>query len=115
MPALPNLADLSDEAVDAALAQLEEMQFSKLALYQPYPKQFEFHAASAKYRERLLRAGNQNGKTFCGGCEAAYHLTGQYPDWWTGRRFETPIMMWATGVTGETTRDNVQRVLMGPL
>lgn len=115
MSEAPTLPALSDEQVTKLLAQLEELQFSKIALYEPYLKQTEFHAAGAEYRERLLRAGNQNGKTFCGGCEGAYHLTGQYPEWWTGRRFDSPIMMWATGVTGETTRDNVQRVLMGPL
>lgn len=59
-------------------------------------------------------AGNQLGKTFCGGFEAAMHLTGRYPDWWEGRRFDKPIRMWAGSVTGEVTRDNVQRVLLGP-
>lgn len=115
MPETNSSSDLTDEQVEAILATLEEIQFSKIALYEPYSKQASFHEAGATYRERLLRAGNQNGKTFCGGCEGAYHLTGQYPEWWTGRRFNEPIMMWATGVTGETTRDNVQRVLMGPL
>jgi phage terminase large subunit-like protein len=42
------------------------------------------------------------------------HLTGRYPDWWTGRVFERPVRLWAAGVTGESTRDNPQRVLIGP-
>jgi phage terminase large subunit-like protein len=109
------VSELPPDQLDQLLAELEDLQYSRLALYQPYAKQQSFHDAGAKYRERLLRAGNQNGKTFCGGCEGAYHLTGQYPPWWKGRRFDTPIMMWAAGVTGETTRDNVQRVLIGPL
>jgi len=88
---------------------------NRLADYRPYAKQCAFHAAGADHRERLLRAGNQNGKTFAGGCEGAYHLTGEYPDWWEGRRFDQPITMWASGVTGETTRDNPQRVLIGPV
>jgi phage terminase large subunit-like protein len=106
---------LPPDQLDEILRQLEELQYTRLALYQPYEKQKAFHAAGVSFRERLLRAGNQNGKTFCGGCEGAYHLTGDYPSWWTGRRFDVPIMMWAAGVTGETTRDNVQRVLLGPL
>lgn len=85
----------------------------KLSAYAPYNKQAKFHAAGLIFRERLLRAGNQNGKTWAGGCEGAYHLTGDYPDWWEGKRFENPITMWASGVTGETTRDNPQRVLIG--
>lgn len=59
-------------------------------------------------------AGNQLGKTVAGGNEFAMHLTGQYPKWWEGRRFEDPVKMWASGVTSESTRDNPQRILMGP-
>jgi phage terminase large subunit-like protein len=63
----------------------------------------------------LLRAGNQQGKTHAGGMELAMHLTGRYPAWWAGRRFDHAIDAWAACDTGETTRDNPQRVLMGPL
>ena len=59
-------------------------------------------------------AGNQLGKTRAGGAEWAMHLTGRYPDWWQGRVFDGPTRMWAAGVTGESTRDNPQRVLIGP-
>ena len=58
-------------------------------------------------------AGNQLGKTLGGGFEAAMHATGLYPADWKGRRFDKPTVGWAAGVTGETTRDNPQRVLMG--
>lgn len=59
-------------------------------------------------------AGNQLGKTFCGAAEMAMHLTGLYPEWWPGRRFDKPISAWAGGDTNETTRDNPQRSLVGP-
>lgn len=58
-------------------------------------------------------AGNQLGKTLAGGAEAAYHATGLYPPGWTGRRFSKPTVGWASGVTGESTRDTVQRILLG--
>jgi len=87
---------------------------NRLAYYAPYPKQKEFHALSLK-RERLLMAGNQQGKSLAGSMEVAAHLTGRYPEWWTGRRFDSPIRAWAAGVTGESTRDNPQRLLLGPL
>jgi phage terminase large subunit-like protein len=58
-------------------------------------------------------AGNQLGKTLAGGFEAAIHATGYYPEWWEGKRFDKPTVGWASGVTGETVRDSVQRVLMG--
>lgn len=59
-------------------------------------------------------AGNQLGKTVAGGAEWAMHLTGRYPNWWTGATFDKPTLLWAGSVTGESTRDNPQRILMGP-
>jgi phage terminase large subunit-like protein len=64
-------------------------------------------------RERLLKAGNQLGKTWSAGFETAMHLTGRYPNWWDGAVFDYGIAAWAAGVTGEVTRDSVQRVLCG--
>ena len=102
-----------------ALAALEMEQARRasrdqLATYRPYSKQASFHAAGAQARERLFMAGNQLGKTKAGGSEWAMHLTGLYPDWWVGKRFVGPVKFWAAGVTAESTRDNPQRVLLGP-
>ena len=58
---------------------------NRLAAYKPYAKQIEFHNKGAEYRERLLMAGNQLGKTWAGAFEMAMHLTGRYPAWWKGR------------------------------
>jgi phage terminase large subunit-like protein len=111
---------LSPEARASLLEKLrlaEELERRKrenrLASYRPYPKQKAFHAAGAEFRERLFMAGNQLGKTFSGGCEAAIHSTGLYPDWWEGRRFKDANKGWVAGVTGESTRDNPQRILLG--
>lgn len=63
-----------------------------------------------------MMAANRVGKTWgVGGYETALHLTGEYPDWWVGRRFDGPIEAWAAGDTSETTRDIVQSALVGPL
>ena len=62
----------------------------------------------------LFMAANQVGKTIAGGFEWAIHLTGRYPEWWEGYVFEEPVRFWAAGVTGESTRDNPQRILIGP-
>lgn len=59
-------------------------------------------------------AGNQLGKTIAGGAEWAIHLTGRYPDWWDGATFDKAPILWAGSVTSESTRDNPQRILMGP-
>lgn len=109
------LAKLSPEALAATIAEADRLLArKKLERYRPYPKQAEFHAAGAEYKERLFLAGNQLGKTWSGGFEFAMHLTGRYPDWWTGWRFDKPIQAWAAGPTSEKTRDNPQRILIGP-
>lgn len=86
---------------------------NKLAHYRPYKKQKDFHNAGLAYRERLFMAGNQQGKTWSSAYEIAMHLTGRYPDWWQGKRFDAPNTGWATGITGETVRDTLQRLTMG--
>jgi phage terminase large subunit-like protein len=110
---------MTDAAARALLADLEELARRKrengLAYYEPYPRQAEFHALGSSKAERLLLGGNQGGKSLAGGAETAMHLTGRYPTWWTGRRFAGPVQAWALGITGESTRDNPQRVLIGPV
>jgi phage terminase large subunit-like protein len=86
---------------------------NRLAAYVPYAKQKAFHDAGRLHRERLLRAGNQLGKTVAGCAEAAMHLTGEYPPWWQGRRWERAVTAWAGSPTAQTTRDTVQRLLLG--
>lgn len=88
-------------------------QLNKLELYKPYPKQIEFHNAGLRYRERLSRAGNQLGKTLSSAHEIAYHLTGKYPNWWGGKSWARPTTGWALGESMESTRDTLQRLLMG--
>ena len=80
-----------------------------------YPKHMEFFRAGREYRERLLLAANRIGKTESVGCyELSLHLTGQYPEWWEGRRFDRPIRAWACGDTGATVREIIQAKLLGP-
>ncbi len=78
-----------------------------------YPKHTQYFALGLDERERCFMAANRVGKTVVGGFETTCHLTGEYPDWWEGRRFESPIDAWAAGETTETTRDIVQKELMG--
>ena len=58
-------------------------------------------------------AANRVGKTYCGAAETAYHLTGDYPEWWKGHRFNKPIRAWAAGESNDTTRDIIQKELFG--
>ena len=87
---------------------------NRLREYRPYAKQREFHRNGATYRERLFLAGNQLGKTVAGAAEVAMHLTGIYPDWWEGKRWDRPTVWLAGSESYELTRDGVQRLLVGP-
>jgi phage terminase large subunit-like protein len=91
-----------------------------------YPRHLQFFAAGgyhdpietwcpgdcdgSPHRERLALCANRVGKTLgMGGFESALHLTGRYPDWWVGHRFDHPIEAWVAGKTNESTRDILQR------
>ncbi|WP_043530460.1 terminase large subunit domain-containing protein [Litchfieldella xinjiangensis] len=80
-----------------------------------YPRHMEFFRAGAIHRERLFLAANRVGKTIAGGGEMTYHLTGLYPDWWDGRRWDRPVEAMAAGDTSQTTRDIIQHKLLGGL
>ena len=120
----PELSMPSDPLSDPRLLQLALARLerelarrrsnNRLRAYVPYTKQKEFHAAGRTHHERLFMAGNQLGKTLAGAAEMAIHLTGRYPDWWEGKVFDKPVTMWASSVTGDSTRDNPQRGLIGP-
>ena len=108
----PSLA-LKSELAELLAEKQRRKARSKLARYRPYSKQAEFHAAGRDHTERLFMAGNQLGKTVAGSYEWAMHLTGRYPDWWVGRRFDKPVRMWAAGETRVSTRDTIQKLLVG--
>lgn len=78
-----------------------------------YKKHLEFFDAGKTYMERAAIAANRVGKTTMSCYETTLHLTGRYPHWWTGRRFDHPVEWWAASVTGESTRDILQFELIG--
>lgn len=90
-----------------------EVRANKLQSYRPYPWQKDFHSAGRDYPERMLMAANRVGKTMSAAAEVAFHLTGDYPDWWDGKRFKDPVLVWTGSPTNETSRDIVQTELLG--
>ncbi len=56
---------------------------------------------------------HNSGKTYCAAAETAFHMTGDYPDWWEGHRFQRPPLMWAGSITNLASRDICQRELLG--
>lgn len=91
--------------------------FPETGLYRRelYKKHLNFFRAGAKYRERAFIAGNRIGKSEAGAFETTCHLTGLYPDWWEGKRFNKPILAWAGGDTAATCRDIIQNKLLGSI
>jgi phage terminase large subunit-like protein len=115
-PALPeNLRNMPPKLALLRLLQEQKRRQdrNKLAFYKPYPKQVLFHNRGATHRERLFRAGNQLGKTWSSAYEIAYHLTGLYPEWWRGKRWNRGVTGWALGESMESTRDTLQRLVLG--
>jgi phage terminase large subunit-like protein len=79
-----------------------------------YPVHMAFFEAGKTHRQRLALAANRVGKTEgMGGYETTLHLTGRYPDWWPGRRFDKPGSWWIGGDTATTVRDIIQFKLLG--
>jgi phage terminase large subunit-like protein len=80
-----------------------------------YPKHLAFFAAGVQHSERAAMAANRVGKTEgIGAYEVTAHLTGQYPDWWAGRRWDRAVNCLCGGNTGTTTRDILVAKLLGP-
>ncbi len=81
-----------------------------------YTKHLKMFAAGAQHNERVVLGGNRVGKSFgIGGYETALHLTGLYPEWWEGKRYDRRILAWAAGTKSVKVRDTNQRILVGDL
>jgi phage terminase large subunit-like protein len=101
------------ELLDTLQLAVDRKRYRHKDFFLPYEKQIVFCDLGLSKRERLLMAGNQTGKTEIGAFECACHLTGEYPDWWLGKRWDRPVKAWAAGITGLSTRDVVQKKLCG--
>lgn len=102
------------ETLEAAVRRktYRYIDFAKIAL-DPYPKQAQFFAFGATKRERMLTSGNQQGKTESGAYEIALHLTGEYPPWWAGRRWDRAVKVWICGKSSLDVRNTQQKKLCG--
>jgi len=87
--------------------------FNQINAWEPYGWQELLANATSEANQCLAMAGNRVGKTYTGARITACHLTGRYPEWWTGHRFKKPITAWAAGASTVITRDILQRELLG--
>ena len=87
--------------------------YNKIKHFSPYEWQITLANCTDEHKQVAAMCANQIGKSTAGAYVTACHLTGIYPDWWTGKKFKRPIYSWAAGVSNDTTRDILQAELFG--
>jgi phage terminase large subunit-like protein len=96
---------------DLALTVADDMRYNSLKYFRPFPHQLKFFETTGSRRGIL--AANRIGKTVSTCYETAIHLTGRYPDWWTGRRWSGPITAFVAGEGWEQVSRVLQQELLG--
>jgi len=119
----PDPNDIRRHAKKMLTGMQYRQKYRRLDFYTPNLKQEEFHNLTADHAitEKMLRAGNQQGKTHATAAEDAMHAIAFYPDWYKGRRFlksqatDRPyeFVGWYGCTTSGMTRDGVQTKLLG--
>lgn len=61
----------------------------------------------------MLLAANRTGKTMSAGYHTALDLTGDYPNWWKGYRYQHAPNFLVSGVDNQQLKDVVQKELFG--
>jgi phage terminase large subunit-like protein len=97
---------------DWAIEIAEDMRFNQLKYFRPFDHQRQFFATGHSPRRGIL-AANRIGKTVSTCYETAYHLTGLYPDWWTGKTFNKPVVAFVAGEGWEQVARVLQDELIG--
>lgn len=96
-------------------------KYRRIDFYRPNFKQEEFH--NLRCVEKMIRAGNQLGKTQCAAAQMTMDALSLYPDWYKGKQFierpkiERPhdFVGWYGCTTSEKTRDGAQVKLLGDI
>ena len=85
-----------------------------------YAKHLAFFRAGAErdqngepFNERCVMGANRSGKTLACSYEHTCHLTGWYPTWWEGFRFNRAIVGWAAGEDSKSVRESLQAMFLG--
>lgn len=89
----------------------EKGEFSR----EKYPKSMRFFETGKDYKMRLFMAANRIGKSLTAAYEITCHLTGRYPAWWNGKRYQFPNNWWIAGVDSNLVQSSIQHLLLGPI
>ena len=96
---------------DLAIATADDMTYNQLRYFRPFEHQKNFFVT--KSDRRGILAANRIGKTVSTCYETAMHLTGQYPEWWAGHRFNKPITCMVAGEGWSQVALVLQQELLG--
>lgn len=113
MLAAPSPPSGPEKRARSLARQVLRLRYNRRVLWNPHPKQLAFIEMGRMKPERMLTAGNQQGKSDGGAFEFSVHLDGRYPPWWTGYRFRKPVAAWAGATTNKKARDVLQKKLLG--
>ena len=111
-----NLHHLPKHTIDMlqelTVATSDDMRYNQLKYFRPFDHQRKFFDTGASERRGIL-AANRIGKTVSTCYETAMHLTGVYPDWWRGKRFDKPITAMVAGEGWSQVAMVLQNELLG--
>jgi phage terminase large subunit-like protein len=98
-----------------AKAILSLVEYNKVYRADDYMRWYKWQKkiVNSTARETLLVAANQVGKSLVAAKLACIHATGEYPDWYTGRRFDGPVEVLVASETTTLTRDVNQKLMFG--
>lgn len=105
------LEELQFQLLEALEEEANYIKYNKIEFFDPYEFQQKFLNSHAS--EIALRAANQIGKTLSGTAWDAMDLTGKYPDWYEGIKYDRPITLVVGCVNNDKTRDIIQKELFG--
>ena len=110
--AYPTLTtDQQQTLEDLVIATADHMRYNQLKYFRPFDHQRSFFATVSDRRGIL--AANRIGKTVSTCYETAMHLTGLYPEWWSGNRFDRPITVMVAGEGWSQVALVLQNELLG--
>jgi len=105
-------SDARSKFQELVIAVADDMRYNQLKYFRPFDHQRKFFETGHSDRRGIL-AANRIGKTVSTCYETAMHLTGQYPAWWTGKRFTKPITAMVAGEGWSQVAMVLQNELLG--
>ena len=115
-----DLSQVSSEdlpRIQKLLKELEEHQRYNTRLAEFLDNAYEWQKKAINFTSDKkvtgLICGNQMGKSETVCATVACHLTGIYPDWWEGKKWDKPVNVWIAGPDGRHNREVLQKRIFG--